>query len=164
MNELLAVVGVTVALCLVGVFMCLAAVMIVSQWVITAKAGFPGWSVLIPVYATFIQLRVIRRPESWGWIIVGTSFAQFCLSIYEQFVLAQPDNQPWWLLLSTMILSIVLAIYGVRMTHGYARVFGKTGWFTVGLIFIPYVFYPILAFGNAPYQPDGMVYNSFGPG
>ena len=33
-----------------------------------------------------------------------------------------------------------------------AKAFGKSGGFAVGLIFLPYVFYPILAFDGSVYQ------------
>jgi len=164
MPELLSIIGVTAAICLVAIFSVLGVLLLISQWVINTKAGQPGWAVLIPIYTTFVHLRVIRRPAQWGWIILATSTAQFFLSIYEQIVYAQDKSQPFWLVGISILFSIVLAIYGVRMTHGFARVFGKTTWFTVGLIFFPYVFFPILAFGNARYQPNGMVYNSYGPG
>lgn len=164
MNELFSIIGVTAAVCLIGVFFLLGIILLVSQWVINTKAGQPGWAVLIPWYSTFVQLRIIRRPAAWGWILVLTSTAQFFLSLYEQFILSGEMKQPEWVFVVSILFSIILTVYGVRMTHGYSRVFGKTTWFTLGLIFMPYVFYPILAFGNASYQPNGMVYNSYGPG
>ena len=164
MNELYSVIGVTAAVCLLAIFFVLGIILVVSQWVINTKAGQPGWAVLIPIYATFVQLRVIQRPALWGWVIVFASTAQFFLSLYEQFVLSAPKNEPGWVFVVSVLISIILTVYGVRMTHGYSRVFGKTVWFTLGLLFFPYIFFPILAFGNAPYQPNGMVYNSYGPG
>ncbi|MCG2679668.1 MAG: DUF5684 domain-containing protein [Kiritimatiellae bacterium] len=38
------------------------------------------------------------------------------------------------------------------MTVAFAKAFNKGGGFAVGLIFLPFIFYPILAFGNATYQ------------
>ncbi len=35
---------------------------------------------------------------------------------------------------------------------GVARGFGKGGGFAVGLVLLPFVFYPILAFSDAQYQ------------
>ncbi len=35
---------------------------------------------------------------------------------------------------------------------GVATNFGKGAGFTLGLIFLPYIFYPILGFGGAVYQ------------
>jgi len=43
---------------------------------------------------------------------------------------------------------------GVIGTGGIARRFGKGGLFAVGLIFLPFVFYPILAFGSASYSAN----------
>ena len=164
MSELISIIGVTALLCLIGIFSVLGILTLISQWVIYTKAGQPGWAVLVPIYATFVHLRVIRRPAQWGWVILGTSTVQFFLSLYEQFALSADAREPTWAFVLSILLSLVLMVYGIRMTHGIARVFGKTTVFTLGLLFLPYIFYPILAFGNAPYQPNGMVYNSFGPG
>lgn len=35
-----------------------------------------------------------------------------------------------------------------------ANAFGKGAGFAVGLIFLPFIFFPILAFGDAEYQFD----------
>ena len=32
-----------------------------------------------------------------------------------------------------------------------AKAFGKGGWFTVGMIFLPFIFFPIIGFGSAQY-------------
>jgi hypothetical protein len=32
-----------------------------------------------------------------------------------------------------------------------ARNFGRSGWFAAGLIFLPIIFFPILAFGDSVY-------------
>ena len=43
---------------------------------------------------------------------------------------------------------IVMILVALEM----AKVFGKSAGFGVGLIFLPFVFYPILAFGSAQYK------------
>jgi hypothetical protein len=35
--------------------------------------------------------------------------------------------------------------------NGMVKNFGKSEGFTVGVIFLPYVFFPVLAFGDAKY-------------
>jgi len=42
-------------------------------------------------------------------------------------------------------------IFGIIATNGFSHNFGKDEGFTVGLIFLPFVFFPVLAFGNASY-------------
>ena len=57
----------------------------------------------------------------------------------------------WWVLL--MLIPIVSFIYLIFVYRDLARTFGKGAWFTMGLLFLPFIFYPVLAFGNAKYTP-----------
>ena len=56
----------------------------------------------------------------------------------------------WWLIL--FFVPIVNIVIGIIAMVGLAANFGKGGGFVVGLLFLPFVFYPILAFGSAEYQ------------
>ena len=38
---------------------------IACQWILVAKAGQPGWSVLIPIYNTYIMLKIGGKPGIW---------------------------------------------------------------------------------------------------
>jgi Family of unknown function (DUF5684) len=41
------------------------AIAVIPYWVIFTKAGQPGWPALIPIYSTYILLKVIGRPGLW---------------------------------------------------------------------------------------------------
>jgi hypothetical protein len=41
----------------------------------------------------------------------------------------------------------------IIVTIAFAAKFGKSGGFAAGLIILPFVFYPLLAFGDDRYQP-----------
>lgn len=72
--------------------------------------------------------------------------------IYDVCVFLKIAGKPmWWVLILWIpILGQILAILALI---GLANKFGKGGGFVVGLIFLPIIFYPILAFGDAEYQP-----------
>ena len=163
LTTLAAAAGVAAVACLLGLALLLSILMAVSYWKIGTKAGYPGWALLVPFYGVFVHLRMIKRPTLWGWIVLSGTTLQTILSLYELMTGTVQADQPFWFSTISTILSIASFIYSVRMMNGFSRVFGKSGWFTVGLVMLPVVFVPILAFGNARYQPDGMVYNSFGP-
>ncbi len=91
---------------------------IVAEWMIYAKAGKPGWAVLIPFYNIIVLLEIIGKP----W---------------------------WWLLL--LFIPGANIVFGIWMTNLLSKSFGKEEGFTVGLIFLGFVFYPILGFGEAKY-------------
>jgi len=41
------------------------AILVIPYWVIFTKAGREGWPALIPIYSTYILLKVIGRPGWW---------------------------------------------------------------------------------------------------
>ena len=41
------------------------AILVIPYWVIFTKAGQPGWPALIPIYSTYILLKVVGRPGWW---------------------------------------------------------------------------------------------------
>jgi hypothetical protein len=41
------------------------AIAVIPYWVIFTKAGMPGWPALIPIYSTFVLLKVVGRPGWW---------------------------------------------------------------------------------------------------
>ena len=46
-------------------FVVVYAIAVIPYWVIFTKAGQPGWPALIPIYSTYILLKVIGRPGWW---------------------------------------------------------------------------------------------------
>jgi Family of unknown function (DUF5684) len=77
------------------------------------------------------------------------------IPIYNTIIWLKIIGHPWWwiLLLLIPIVNIVILIF---MWNGLSKSFGKGAGFTVGLIFLPYVFVPILGLGPARYVgPSG---------
>ena len=105
--------------------------LLISWWKLFEKAGRPGWSALIPIYNIVVTLEM-----------VGMS--------------------PWLVLL--VFIPIVgpaaLFIVSIIMNIKLAKAFGKDEVFSIGLILLPIVFIPILAFdqskfnGVAPKTPN----------
>ncbi len=52
-------IGVIILLLLIGIFM------IISMWKVFAKAGQPGWAVLIPIYREVVWLTLVNKPIWW---------------------------------------------------------------------------------------------------
>jgi hypothetical protein len=70
--------------------------------------------------------------------------------IYNMIVLCRIGGKPeWWFLL--MLIPLVGIIIQIVVLAGVAENFGKGGGFVVGLIFLPFIFYPLLGFGDAEY-------------
>lgn len=119
--------------------------MVAAQWKIYVKAGEEGWASLIPIYNLIVMLRIIRRPPNWiirylvviGVIILGGVFLGL-----ESFLIGG-------LLYGVGIIGII--VLSIMDVNKLSLAFGKDSGFTVGLIFLPFIFYPILGFGDAQY-------------
>ena len=74
------------------------------------------------------------------------------IPIYNIYLMIKVAGRPgWWLIL--MLIPLVNFIVGIIVAADIARNFGKGIGFTLGLIFLGFIFYPILGFGSAQYRP-----------
>lgn len=71
-------------------------------------------------------------------------------NLYIIGVIAKKDN--WWLIL----IPIVNFVYVFILMAAFARQYGKGVGFGLGLLFLGFIFFPILGFGSARYRgvPD----------
>jgi hypothetical protein len=72
------------------------------------------------------------------------------IPVYNTLVLLKIIGKPWWWLLLLMIPFVDL-IWAIWMMNLLSKSYGKSVWFTIGLIFLSPIFYPILAFGDSKY-------------
>src|SRR6266852_5572848 len=47
------------------VMLAIAVIIIAGAWKVFAKAGKPGWAVLIPIYNVVVMLKIVGRPLWW---------------------------------------------------------------------------------------------------
>lgn len=73
------------------------------------------------------------------------------IPIYNVYIMTQIARKPgWWVLL--MIIPYIGIIWSIWTQNLIAKSFGKNEGFTVGLILLPFIFWPILGFGDAKYN------------
>jgi uncharacterized membrane protein YhaH (DUF805 family) len=88
--------------------------------------------------------RIFTKAGQPGWACL--------IPIYNVYVLLKIAGKPgWWLLL--FLIPIVNLVIGILVALAVAENFGKSGGFVIGMILLPIIFYPILAFGDATYSP-----------
>lgn len=140
-------------MCLVVFGLVIVFILIVTNWRIYTKAGQPGWASIVPIYQLFVLMDIIRKPRSWAVIILVLGVAQSILTAMQPG--ANSDRDPN-MLISLIQLGVGIAsiYFTVRTFRELARVFGHGVGFTLGLMFLPFLFYPILAFGGSQYQPS----------
>ena len=96
----------------------------------------------IVVFLIAAMWKVFVKAGKPGWAIL--------IPIYNIIVLLQIVGKPaWWLIL--FFVPIVNFVIAIILALKLAQCFGKGGGFAVGLILLPFVFYPILGFGSAQY-------------
>jgi hypothetical protein len=73
------------------------------------------------------------------------------IPIYNGIVMLQIAGRPvWWFFL--YLIPLVNIIIAFIVMIDFAESFGKGVGFALGLIFLPIIFFPILAWGDAQYQ------------
>lgn len=131
------------------VVLALTVLMIVSTWIIFRKAGTGGWKSLIPIYCDYTFFKI-----AWKRRYFFLSIILILLSVVASnyLVLLVPEIPPILFSIIPLILDILVVIIEIKLHVKIARAFRKRGGFAVGLIFLPFIFFPILAFGRAKYR------------
>ena len=89
-----------------------------------------------------------------GWLIyvkAGKAGWASIVPIYSTIVLLQIVNKPWWFIF-LFVVPFVQGIVTIWVTNLLSKSFGKGVGFTIGLIVLPFVFYPILGYGSSTYK------------
>ncbi len=114
-------------------------IVLIGQYKVYTKAGEKGWKCLIPYYNFYTECKFVGLDTNWVWVLLGGTFLAGVL-----------DGIIGVDLFSTV--AYVLTFYfNVIKSVSIAKSFGKEPAYAVGLIMIPFVFYPMLGFGNSKY-------------
>ena len=97
----------------------------------------------LAVVIIIAQWKIYEKAGKPGWACI--------IPIYNTLVLLEIVGKPWWWIL-LMLIPVVNFIFVIWMTNLLSKSFGKDEGFTVGLLLLSIVFYPILGFGSAKYQ------------
>lgn len=113
------------------VFFFLSILLIVCEWKIFSKAGEKGWKSIIPIYNTYILFKICGL-SPWFLLI--------------PFITMIPIEEIQSI---SYVISGLLTIY---TSYKLAKAFGHGVGYTIGLVLLPFIFYPILAFGKSEYE------------
>jgi hypothetical protein len=87
--------------------------------------------------------KVFTKAGQPGWAAI--------IPIVNFYFLCKVAGRPgWWVIL--MFIPLVNFVIWIILCIDVARNFGKGAGFGVGLAFLGFIFFPILAFGDATYQ------------
>lgn len=86
--------------------------------------------------------KVFTKAGQPGWASI--------VPIYNIFVMLKIAGKPWWWIIG-LLIPIVNFVVLIMLAIALAKTFGKDIGFAIGLILLGFVFFPILAFGDATY-------------
>jgi hypothetical protein len=110
----------------------------------SAGLGATFWIVWLAVVVFYIasMWKIYTKAGKPGWAAI--------IPIYNLVVLHQIVGKPvWWVLL--YLIPVVNIVIAIIVTHATSLSFGKGVGFTLGLIFLGFIFYPVLAWSDAQY-------------
>jgi len=120
------------------------------------SSGAAGAGVGVLVFLLFIAYAVLMIASLWkifdkagqkGWTAI--------IPILNILVLLKVTHKElWWIVL--FLIPCVSFVAAIIVYFSLARAFGKGAGYGLGLIILPFIFFPMLGFGSAQYdlQPD----------
>ena len=94
------------------------------------------------IFFYVVQWIVFEKAGKPGWGIF--------IPIYNTILILEIAGKPWWWLF-LMMIPFVNIIIAIMIPIEIAKSFNKGVGFGIGLLFLPIIFYAILAFGDAEY-------------
>ena len=108
---------------------------------ISAGSSIVGLIIAIVVLVGMWKVFVKAGKPGWGSII----------PLYNLYCLFDITFGKGWMFILT-IIPVVNFVLTIMVWVKLAKAFGKGGGFAVGLIFLPFIFVPILGFSDAEYS------------
>jgi hypothetical protein len=106
--------------------------------------GITFFIILFAVLIFYIAAmwKVFTKAGQPGWAAI--------IPIYNIYIMTKIGGKPgWWTVLC--LIPIVNYVFIIWITNMISKSFGKDEGFTVGLILLGIIFWPILGFGSAKY-------------
>ncbi len=95
------------------------------------------------IFLIFCWVRIYQKAGKPGWAYI--------VPVYNTLVELEILGRPWWWVFLIMFVPFVNIVIVIIMTFDLAKVFGKSVGFGFGLLFLSFIFTPMLAFGDAKY-------------
>jgi len=128
---------------------------LLAQTSLGSEGGEIAALVLLIFLAVVLAVVVLMIASLWKvFTKAGQPGWGIFVPIYNMYLMLKVADRPaWWLIL--LFIPPVNIVVGVVLALDITKNFGKRPAFGVGLLLLPFIFYPILAFGDARYLPTG---------
>ena len=114
---------------------------VIGLWKMYVKAGRPGWAAIVPVYNWWVWVEIIGRS---AMVVLGAG--RLCPALVVAIV--------------GIVLSLAMFVLYLLGCLDMAKRFGQGTGYGIGLWLLPFVFAPILGFGSARFEGDGLGYTT----
>jgi hypothetical protein len=113
-----------------------------------AAAAVSGVMMIINLVMIVIMIismwKIFSKAGKPGWAAI--------VPIYNLIVFLEVAGKPlWWIVM--FFIPLVNIVFSIMALAALFKNFGKGAGWVVGAIFLPFIFYPMLAFGSAEYEP-----------
>jgi hypothetical protein len=96
----------------------------------------------ILIIAGMIGVFVKAKQPIWGLFI----------PIYNIILLLEIAQKPRWWLFIILFVPLLNILFFILTINGVSYSFGKNSTYTIGLLLLGFIFWPLLGFGNAKHQ------------
>ena len=111
----------------------------------TIFASILGFCLILSLFRIIYNWVLFKKCGREGW--------ESIIPIYNTIIKFQFLDIPMWMIIVLFIPGVNVCI-PIILAISMAKKFDKDTGFTIGLIFLPVIFYPILAFGNSKFHKE----------
>jgi hypothetical protein len=114
----------------------------------SSAAGGTSWvgmliGLVFAVLVVAAYWKIFTKAGEAGWKAI--------IPIYNTIVMLKIVGRPvWWILL--LLVPLVNIVVLIVVTNDLSKSFGHGMGMTLGLLFLSFIFYPVLGFGGSEYQ------------
>jgi hypothetical protein len=161
--------------------------LIVALWKLFEKAGEHGWAALIPYYNSYVLFKISGKKKLfWAFLPVSIItiiswiffFVEAVLILstgvlygYGSYSGARGDESALAAYSAGLLISLLVGIAGfialfvfrILQSIGLVKNFGVSGGYAAGIIFLPHIFYCILAFSSNIHYTGGTTGYGYAP-
>lgn len=108
--------------------------------------SFIIWILIMVAFTIFMiaaNWMIYEKAGKPGWACI--------IPVYSTLVLLEIVGKPWWWLL-LMFIPVANIVFAIWMTNLLSKSFGYNEGFTIGLVLLPFIFYPIMGFSSVKYK------------
>lgn len=130
--------------CVFSLALCV--LVIVGRWFTYRKMGMPGWKSIIPFYNDYVLADKVSNDGIAAWFVLCDAVC--CLTTVMLSGAVSGSMAESVLTFLALVSGIAALVLTCVVYHRVSQGFGHDAGYTVGLVLLPVVFFPILGFSN----------------